>query len=121
MSCRRASAFSGSVLDHVVANGDAAETSYLEAKSTVDITSKPGLVKVAKFLLGCANRLPEDAARHFKGYAVLVIGAQQGKAAGVALGADPHEFAGRLRPYLSVRRWAYKEDCIRPCLSARIS
>lgn len=36
-----------SVLDHVVANGHAAETSYLEAKSTVDITSKPGLVKVA--------------------------------------------------------------------------
>lgn len=43
------------VLDHVVANGDATETSYLEAKRTVDITSKPGLVKVAKFLLACAN------------------------------------------------------------------
>ncbi|MFK0244065.1 hypothetical protein ACIQUM_05150 [Amycolatopsis azurea] len=89
-----------SVLDHVVAIGDAAETSYLEAKSTVDITSKTGLVKVAKFLLACANRLPEDAARHLKGYAVLVIGAQQGEAGGVARGAEPHELADRLRPYL---------------------
>ncbi|GAB2977757.1 MULTISPECIES: hypothetical protein [Amycolatopsis] len=89
-----------SVLNHVVANGDAAETSYLEAKSTVDIASKPGLVKIAKFLLACANRLPEDAARHFKGYAVLVIGAQQGEAGGVARGAEPHELADRLRPYL---------------------
>ncbi|EHR53407.1 hypothetical protein SacmaDRAFT_5246 [Saccharomonospora marina XMU15] len=64
-----------SVLDHVVANGDAAETSYLEGKSAVGITSKPGPANVAKFLLACANRLLEDAARHFKGYAVLVIGA----------------------------------------------
>ncbi|WP_157617315.1 hypothetical protein [Saccharomonospora marina] len=88
----------------------------------MDIALNPGLVKVAKFLLACANgQAPRDATRHFKGYAVLVIGAQQGKAAGVALGADPHEFAGRLRPYLSVRRWAYEKDFIRPCLSARIS
>ena len=61
-----------SVLDHVVANGDAAEASYLEAKSAVDIASKSGLVKVAKFLLACANRLLEEAARHLKGYAVLI-------------------------------------------------
>ncbi|MDT8913751.1 hypothetical protein [Amycolatopsis sp. PS_44_ISF1] len=63
-----------SVLDHVVANGDAAETSYLEAKSTAHIAVKQGLVQVVEFLLACANRLPEDAARHFEGYAVLVIG-----------------------------------------------
>ena len=80
-----------SVLDHVVANGDAAESRYLEAKSAVDIASKPGLVKVAKFLPGCANRLPEDAARHFKGYAVLVIGAQQGAAGGVGTGRPGRE------------------------------
>ena len=33
---------------------------------------------VAKFLLGAANRMPEDAQRHFRGHAVLVIGAELG-------------------------------------------
>lgn len=66
-----------SVLDHVIADGNTAETSYLEAKSTVDITSKTGLVNLAKFLLACANRLPEDAARCFKGYAVLAARREQ--------------------------------------------
>ncbi|MFG2000450.1 hypothetical protein ACGFNU_15010 [Spirillospora sp. NPDC048911] len=89
-----------SILDHVLAVGDEAETSYLEVKSALDPTSKAGVAKVAKFLLGAANRRPQEAARHFRGHAVLVIGAQKGSAQGIPRGVEAHELEDRLRPYL---------------------
>jgi hypothetical protein len=98
-----------SILDYVVANGDAAESSYPEAKSTVDIASKPWLVKVARFLLVCANRQPEDAARQFKGYAVLVIGARQGAVGGVACGAVSSSRTG------SASTWVWWQARPDPC------
>ncbi|MCT2099988.1 hypothetical protein M3E00_15570 [Dietzia cinnamea] len=88
------------ILDHVIAVGDEAETTYLEAKSRLDLGSKAGVAKVAKFLLGAANRRPNESARHFRGYAVLVIGAQKGGAPGVPRGVEAHELEDRLRPYL---------------------
>lgn len=89
-----------SVLDHVVTVGDEAETTYLEVKSPLDMSSKATAAKIAKFLLGAANRRPSEAARHFQGYAVLVIGAQKGNALGVPRGTEAHELEDRLRPYL---------------------
>lgn len=89
-----------SILDHVIAVGDEAETSYLEVKSSLDLSSKAGVAKVAKFLLGAANRRPHEAARHFNGYAVLVVGAQKGSTPGVPRGVEAHELEDRLRPYL---------------------
>lgn len=89
-----------SILDYVTAVGDEAETTYLEAKSSLDLTSKTGVAKVAKFLLGAANRRPVEAARHFHGYAVLIIGAQKGSTPGVPRGIEPHELEDRLRPYI---------------------
>jgi len=88
------------ILDHVVAVGDEAEARFLEAKSSLDLTTTADVVTVAKFLLGSANRRPEDAMRHFEGHAVLVIGAAKGSAAGVPRGVEPHELEDRLRPYL---------------------
>jgi hypothetical protein len=88
------------ILDYVTAVGDEAETNYLEVKSSLDVGSKAGAAKVAKFLLGSANRRPHEAAHHFHGYAVLVIGAQKGNAPGVPRGVEPHELEDRLRPYL---------------------
>ncbi|XRQ08872.1 hypothetical protein ACN3XK_72380 [Actinomadura welshii] len=89
-----------SILGHVIAVGDEAETTYLEVKSSLDVKSKVGTAKVAKFLLGAANRRPQEAARHFHGYAVLVIGAEKDKASGVGRGVEAHELEDRLRPYL---------------------
>lgn len=89
-----------SILDHVKSVGDEAETTYLEVKSPLDMDSKAAAAKIAKFLLGAANRRPGDAARHFRGYAVLVIGAQKGSAPGVPRGTEAHELEDRLRPYL---------------------
>ena len=88
------------IVEHVIAVGDEAEATYLEVKSSLDFGGKTGVAKVAKFLLGAANRRPNEAARHFHGYAVLVIGAQKGGAPGVPRGAEPHELEDRLRPYL---------------------
>lgn len=88
------------ILDHVIAVGDEAETAYLEVKGPLDMNSKNAAAKVAKFLLGAANRRPSEAARHFQGYAVLVIGVQKDVAAGVPRGTEAHELEDRLRPYL---------------------
>ncbi len=84
----------------MIAVGDEAETNYLEVKGPLDLKAAEGVAKVAKFLLGAANRQPRDAARHFHGYAVLVIGAQKGETPGIPRGVEPHELEDRLRPYL---------------------
>ncbi|MEC4020016.1 hypothetical protein [Streptomyces sp. H27-D2] len=84
----------------MVAVGDEAETPYLEVKSPLNMSSKATAAKIAKFLLGAANRRPGEAARHFHGYAVLVIGAQKDSAPGVPRGTEAHELEDRLRPYL---------------------
>ncbi|MEV5104750.1 hypothetical protein ACFQ7G_04030 [Streptomyces massasporeus] len=84
----------------MVAVGDEAEATYLEVKSPLDMNSKATAAKIAKFLLGAANRRPGEAARHFHGYAVLVIGAQENSAPGVPRGTEAHELEDRLRPYL---------------------
>lgn len=89
-----------SILNHVVEIGDEAETTYLEVKSTLDMSSKVATAKIAKFLLAAANRRPNEASPHFKGYAVLMIGAQEDSAPGVPRGTEAHELQDRLSPYL---------------------
>lgn len=96
------------ILDHVVAVGDEAETSYLEVKSTLDLTATVGIAKVAKFLLGAANRRRREAARYLQGFAVLVIGAEKGHMQGVPRGIEPHELEDRLRPYLGAQFPAFE-------------
>lgn len=88
------------ILEHVITLGDEAETTYLEVKSALEMGSKVATVKIAKFLLGAANRQPREAEQHFHGYAVLVIGARKGAAPGVPRGTEAHELEDRLRPYL---------------------
>jgi len=96
------------ILDAVVAEGDAAEHLGLEAKSDIDPSKKGvGIAKIAKFILGTSNRMPEVAAGHFKGYGVMVIGAEEASAPGIPKGVESHELADRLRPYLGPEgpRW----------------
>ncbi|GAA1214465.1 hypothetical protein [Rhodoglobus aureus] len=61
---------------------DRFERHYLEIKSDID-PSKNELAKIAKYILGSANRMPERAATAFEGYGVLVIGVAPGKITGV--------------------------------------
>ncbi len=88
------------IRDGVIAEGDAAESVSLEAKSDIDLAQRLGVAKVAKFILGVANRQPDVAQRHFQGYAVMVLGARKDSAPGVPGGVEAHELADRLRPYL---------------------
>ncbi len=68
----------------VAEHGDLAERHYLELKSTLDLSTKKDKEKIAKFILGAANRMPENAATAFEGYAAMVIGVSERSIAGIA-------------------------------------
>jgi len=88
------------LVDEIVAEGDdRVETFYLEVKGPLDLTTKRDLAKVAKFILGAANRMPAVASRAFEGYAVLVIGVGDGVAVGVAP-IEPLTISKGVLPYL---------------------
>lgn len=63
--------------------GDLAERHYLELKSTLDLSTKKDKEKVAKFILGAANRMPDMAAAAFEGYGVMIIGVARGAITGI--------------------------------------
>lgn len=71
------------LIDAVVASDDRVERHFLEVKSTLDLTTKRDQAKLAKFILGAANRMPDQASKAFEGYGVMVVGASQGSAAGI--------------------------------------
>ncbi|MGC5225389.1 hypothetical protein ACPW96_22730 [Micromonospora sp. DT81.3] len=52
-------------------------------KSDVDLTAKHGRHKVAKFILGAANRDPAKAAKRFGGHAVMLLGVSPAVTAGI--------------------------------------
>lgn len=88
------------LLDHAVTEGDKIEAHYLEIKGPLDLDDGAHRAKVAKFLLGAANRNPELAARHYEGHAILVIGVGEGEAEGVPAGTEPHNLENSLRKYV---------------------
>lgn len=67
----------------VAERGDLAERHYLELKSTLDLSTKKDKEKIAKFILGAANRMPEVAASAFEGFAAMVVGVSQGVITGI--------------------------------------
>jgi hypothetical protein len=69
------------------ASDDRQERYFLELKSDVDLTAKHGRHKVAKFILGAANRDPAKAAKRFGGHAVMLLGVS----AGATIGIPPFE------------------------------
>lgn len=58
----------------VARTGDFAERHYLELKGPPDLASKVNKAKVAKFILGAADRLPDRGAEAFEGYGVMIVG-----------------------------------------------
>ena len=63
--------------------GDLAERHYLELKSTLDLSTKKDKEKIAKFILGAANRMPDIASTAFEGYGVMLIGVAKGAIVGI--------------------------------------
>jgi hypothetical protein len=78
----------------------------LEIKSAIDLASKAGIAKLAKFVLGAANRMPDVAARYFEGHAVMVLGVGAGSTPGIEP-VEALDIERGVRPYLSVNgpRW----------------
>lgn len=76
-----------SLIEYAAQSDDRVERYFLEIKSSVDLTSNTGRAKVAKFILGAANRDPERAAARLGGYAVMLLGVGSGE----ALGIEPFE------------------------------
>ena len=75
------------LLAWAAASDDRLERYFLELKSDIDLTTKHGRHKVAKFILGGANRDPAKAAKRFGGHAVLLLGV----GGGIATGIPPFE------------------------------
>ena len=67
----------------VAQKGDLAERHYLELKSTLDLSTKKDKEKIAKFILGAANRVPDVAAAAFEGCGVMIIGVARGAITGI--------------------------------------
>lgn len=67
----------------VAACGDLAEDHYLELKGPPNLATKVAKAKVAKFILGAANRMPERAAEAFEGYGVMIVGITENRIEGV--------------------------------------
>ncbi|MCT2338228.1 ATP-binding protein [Corynebacterium sp. p3-SID1056] len=71
------------LIDSLIGDSDLRETFYLEVKSDFDLSSKAHQAKLAKFILGAANRDARDAMRYLGGYAVLVAGVGDNDVVGV--------------------------------------
>ena len=67
----------------VAAGDDRVERHFLEVKGDLDLSKKNDIAKVAKFILGAANRLPAVASAAFEGYGVMIIGVAPGEIRGV--------------------------------------
>ncbi|MGB5937265.1 MAG: hypothetical protein WBG76_15555 [Ornithinimicrobium sp.] len=67
----------------VTEQGNLAERHYLEPKSALDLSTKKDREKIAKFILGAGNRMPDVAAKGFEGYGVMVVGVAQGAITGI--------------------------------------
>jgi hypothetical protein len=72
-----------SLIDAVAKQGDLAERHYLEIKSNLNLTTKRDKEKIAKFILGASNRMPDVASTAFEGYGVMIIGVAQGAITGI--------------------------------------
>ena len=89
------------LVDAIAEQSDTVERHYLEVKSTVDLTTKTGQAKVAKFILGASNRLPGTAAQAFEGHAIMVVGVGENGAVGNPP-IEMMELSRTIEPYLSV-------------------
>jgi hypothetical protein len=79
--------------------GDLHERHFLEMKSDVDPTSKEGAAKIAKYILGAANRDPERAAKYLGGYAVMILGVSKAEVRGLER-FEAKDFVGRVQSYV---------------------
>lgn len=94
------------------ASDDRIERHYLEIKGPIDLRSKRDGAKVAKFILGAANRTTELASNAFEGYAVMVIGIDRNAPGGVDY-VEAMDIARSVEPFIGVTGVAPTWDLVR--------
>ncbi|AYG03884.1 hypothetical protein [Gryllotalpicola protaetiae] len=70
-------------VEWATASDDRVERYFLELKSDVDLNVKKDRHKVAKWVLGAANRDPARAAKRFGGCALMLLGVSKGATTGI--------------------------------------
>ena len=103
-----------SLIDKVALLDDAqVERHFLEVKSEIDLSSKEGLAKVAKFILAAANRMPDKAAAAFDGHALMLLGVGAGGVCGVDQ-VEAKDLSDGVLPYLSAAgpKWDFQRVMI---------
>lgn len=79
------------------------ERDFFEVKGDVDLNGTAARAKLAKFILGAANREPERAGRRFEGHALLILGVDTD---GVMVGIprfEAHQVEETIQKYIGVR------------------
>lgn len=83
-----------------IASHDDYETEWLEQKSQGNPMKGADLGKLAKCILGMANRDPQIAAKYIAGHGLMVWGIDNGQMIGISPMED-HQLQDKLRPYLT--------------------
>ena len=98
-----------SLIDNLVSVDDIAEDHWLEMKSEVSLDGKAGVAKVAKFILGAANRMPEMADTALGGYSIMVLGISEGTKTGIPR-IENHALDRVLKPFFghTAPKWDYR-------------
>jgi len=103
------------LVEHSRTYGDWAEADFLELKSDLDF-SKAGKAtafsKIAKYVLGSANRSVEAAERHLGGHGLLLIGVATGEVPGTQP-LDPKDLHAGVQPFLGVHGPSWDSRVIR--------
>ncbi|MEU7475819.1 hypothetical protein AB0A63_07525 [Lentzea sp. NPDC042327] len=88
---------------------DRVERHYLELKSDVELHENSGRAKVVKFILGAANRDPEQAERYFNGCALMVLGVAHNKITGIPA-FEAHQLANFVTRFIGTPgpRWDFE-------------
>ncbi|MEV0769485.1 hypothetical protein [Nocardia salmonicida] len=87
------------LVDALVATDDYSETHYLEMKSALNMHAPAEFFKIPKFILGAANRMPDDAAPYFGGHALMVLGVKEGAADGLQDPLESKDIRARVEQY----------------------
>lgn len=103
------------LVEHSRTYGDLAEADFLELKSDLDF-SKGGKAttfsKIAKYVLGSANRSVEAALRHLGGHGLLLVGVTQGEVTGTQP-PDPKDLHAGVQTYLGANGPSWDSRVIR--------
>lgn len=99
------------LLESVIGNPSAQETDWLEWKSQADLGERRWQARVARFILGAANRPRTSAAGPHEGSAFLLLGVEPGQASGTNI-VDPAVVEQGLSRFLGNRGPVHRLDYV---------